>query len=327
MRQHRALRVALALLLIALCVGYGLWWRSTASRISAQSAAWIEARRAEGWTITTSKLDVGGFPFGWRLDAGAVVMARPDGTRVETGNLTARTVPWSRNVRVEADAIALQLPQGASRPAGMLNAAHGEALLDATNLARSAITLDMIAWAAGDAAPITAQRAKITRDADNVTASLDALHLAINSPLGDTVQRLELVTVAEPNLPHGLDAASMQQWREASGVMQLTSVTLQWGPLSLHGEGTAALDAQGRIELAGTSRLTGWSETIDALVASGSVKPNGGALAKAGLGMLANAKDGAPKEKSEVAIAVAIQGGQLYLGGIRLGPAPVLKMF
>src|SRR5262249_42837905 len=99
------------------------------------------------------------------------------------------------------------------------------------------------------------------------------------------------------------------------------------GPLSLNGEGTAALDAQGRIELAGTARLTGWNETIDALVATGNVKPNGGALAKAALGLLAKPKDGAPKEKSEVAVAVAIQDGQLYLGGIRLGPAPLLKIY
>jgi hypothetical protein len=119
----------------------------------------------------------------------------------------------------------------------------------------------------------------------------------------------------------------MQRWREASGVLQLTSVKLLWGPLTLAGEGTLALDAQGRVELAGTARLTGWSETVDALVASGSVKPNGGALAKAALGMLARPKEGGPKEKGEVSVAVAIQQGQLYLGGIRLGPAPPLRLF
>jgi hypothetical protein len=327
MRQHRALRVVLALLLVALCAGYTIWWRSTAARIAAQSSVWIDASRAEGWTIETGPLAVGGFPFGWRLDAGAATATRPDGTRIESKRLVAHSALWSRGVRVDGDAIALRLPAGASRPVGALEAAHGEAQLDFGAANRIDVTLDTVSWRAGDAAPVTARQAKLLREANNLSASLDELHLPNASPLGDTVQKLELAGTAEPSLPQGLDTASMQRWREASGVLQLGRVGLLWGPLSLTGEGTAALDAQGRIELAGTARLTGWSETIDALVATGSVKPNGGALAKAGLGMLAKPKDGAPKEKGEVQIAVAIQDGQLYLGGIRLGPAPVLKLF
>jgi hypothetical protein len=327
MRQHRALRVVFALLLALLCAFYALWWQSTAARIAAQSSAWIDARRAEGWVIETGNRNVGGFPFGWRLDAGAVAITRPDGLGVDTKSLTARITPWSRTVHIDGGAIVLRLPAGASRPAGTLDAVHGEARIDATDATHSDVLLETVSWRAGDAAPVAVRRAKLIRDANDLTVTLDELQLPTASPLGTTVQWLELASTAEPGLPQGLDAGSMQRWREASGVLQLTRVSLLWGPLSLAGEGTAALDAQGRVELAGTARLTGWSETIDALVASGSVKPNGGALAKAGLGLLAKPKDGAPKEKTEVAIAVAIQDGQLYLGGIRLGAAPILRLF
>ncbi|MDB5365120.1 MAG: hypothetical protein JWM77_1047 [Rhodospirillales bacterium] len=337
MRQHRALRVALLLVIVVACAGYTLWWRNVADRISAQSNGWIEAHRAEGWTIEieagdSGKLSVGGFPFGWRLDAGAVRLARQDGLRAELRDLSAYTAPWSpHRVRVEGNAIAATLPAGTTRPVGTLSASHGEALLDIGDAMRTQVTLDAPSWRAGDAAPVASRHAKLVweqrGDARNASLSLDELHLPVTSPLGETVQALDLAVTAEPPLPEGLDAASMQRWREASGVLQLTRVNLSWGPLTLAGEGTLALDAQGRVELAGTARLSGWSETIDALVASGSVKPNGGALAKAGLGMLAKPKEGGPKDKGEVTVAVAIQDGQLYLGGIRLGPAPPLRLF
>lgn len=333
MRQHRALRVALALLLITAGVGYGVWWRNVADRMSAQGAAWIDARRAEGWVVQTGKLRVGGFPLGWRLAAGAVTLARPDGLRAELRSLSAHLSPWSpRRLRVDADTITATLPAGTTRPLGTLTAMHGEGLFDVGADARGEITLDTPAWHAGDAAPVTSRRAQLVSTQQgagwNGSLSLVELHLPTTSPLGDTMQQLDLALAAESPLPQGIDAASMQRWREAGGVLQLPSVTLVWGPLSLSGQGTAALDAQGRLEFAGTSRLTGWSETIDALVASGSVKPNGGALAKAGLGMLAKAKNGGgAREQGEVAISVTIQDGQLYLGGIKLGPAPPLKLF
>jgi hypothetical protein len=330
MRQHRTLaRILIALLLLVALAGYTIWWRGVAQRIETQATAWVEARRAEGWTVTTGMLAVGGFPFGWTLDAGPTLLQRPEGLRLELAALSARAAPWSpHRVRVEGDRPTLALPAGAARPSGTLAAARAEALLDLASdghVVHGDAVLDAPAWT-DSTAPVAAQRAQLAWDENGNRArlTLTALHLPIASALGDTVQSVTLALAAEPRLPAGFDAASARAWRDDGGVLQLNDVSLAWGPLSLTGEGTLALDAQNRVELAGTTRMTGWSETIDAMVASGAARPNGGALAKAGLGLIAKPRaDG----KSEVAIAVGIQDGQLYLGGIRLGAAPRLSIF
>jgi hypothetical protein len=109
---------------------------------------------------------------------------------------------------------------------------------------------------------------------------------------------------------------ALAAWRDGGGVFQLRESEISWGPLWAAGDGTLALDQAMQPLAAGTVRIAGLSETLDALTAAGMLQPDPAKLAQIMFGALARppVEGGRP----EVKLPLSIQNGFVYMGPIKL---------
>ncbi len=141
----------------------------------------------------------------------------------------------------------------------------------------------------------------VANDAGPVFAfSADGIMLPDNVvwPLGRTIARFDCDgTVAGRMVSSPTVAAGVMAWRDGGGSVQLQNVVLNWGPLSLTGSATLALDDQLQPMGAGTSHITGYAATLDSLAKSGVLSRSASTAAKALLALLAGTPgDGGPDD-------------------------------
>jgi hypothetical protein len=108
-------------------------------------------------------------------------------------------------------------------------------------------------------------------------------------------------------------------WRDAGGTVELDRFALRWGDVAVNGSGTIALGPDMQPIGAFSGAVSGLDELLKALAAAGQLRM--GDLTLARLGLAALAKPG-PNGKPEVSTSFTIQNGQMYLGPLKLGPAP-----
>jgi hypothetical protein len=136
------------------------------------------------------------------------------------------------------------------------------------------------------------------------------------------VAHAELNLSFKGRLPGGTLANSIAAWRDDGGSIEINKVAVRWGPVDADGNGTLALDEQNRPLGAFTARWRGYDETIDALQATGQLKPFPAAAAKIALRALARQNKDGP---DEVQIPLTAQDGRLFVAGIPLLPVPPLR--
>src|SRR6185312_14842416 len=108
----------------------------------------------------------------------------------------------------------------------------------------------------------------------------------------------------------------------AGGAFDVKDFSLDWPPLSVAGNGTVALDEHLQPEGAFSTRIGGYSEAIDALVAQNDLDARGGALAKGVLGLLSkNSTNGG----REIQVSVTVQDQRLSVGPLQLLTLPAVS--
>jgi hypothetical protein len=80
-------------------------------------------------------------------------------------------------------------------------------------------------------------------------------------------------------------------WRDGGGSLEVQHLALVWGPLDLTGSATLALDDQLQPMGAGSARMVGYAETLDALAAHAVISRSAATAAKAVLSLLAHTPD------------------------------------
>jgi hypothetical protein len=155
----------------------------------------------------------------------------------------------------------------------------------------------------------------------DLTATIDALRLpapiAAAAVLGRDIQRFDIQGRLEGPVRGASLAQALTAWRDAGGAVQVTALALEWGNLRLNGDATLALDEQSRPLGAGTLRIAGAGETLDALAQSGTIDARNAAMLKIALAFLARNDPnnaGAPT----VQIPFAAQDGALSVHRFRL---------
>ncbi|HET8727348.1 MAG TPA: DUF2125 domain-containing protein [Alphaproteobacteria bacterium] len=333
MRPSRTLAVAGAAAILA--VAYAAYWFYAAGMVRDGLEAWIAETRQAGTEIQLSRLSVDGFPFAITATATDVRIARPDGLTWETALVEASARPWSWR------RIGVRLPDGqrlllAEIPdlSAAAEGGSGELLLDAGGrLAGAEMTFETVAMALPGIAELAtaetvagawAQKVPEGGGTPVVTAELAIESLALpQAPLPDlgaVVQNAELdLTVTGP-LPPRLTGPQLAAWRNRGGTVAIDLMAVDWGPLSARGAGTAALDAELQPTASVTADVTGFLETVDALVAAGLLESRPASYAKAGLSLLA----GAPDESGlrVLTLPAVLENRTLSLGPLALGSVP-----
>ncbi len=172
-------------------------------------------------------------------------------------------------------------------------------------------------------ARVTVPRLPATNHLDtDGTLALDVTGLTLPGAiptLGRVVDTVSARATLKGMIPSGPTPLALAHWRDDGGTLDLELQHLVWGPLQAVANGTLALDQNLQPVGALNATVIGPGALVDAVVASGAMRPNDGAFAKIALGMLSKpGANGTP----EVTLPARMQNGNLYLGPARLMAMP-----
>jgi len=345
------LLISLVVALALLAGADYLAWNWATQQMLVGYAAWVAGSRVQGWTVSSSEPQTGGWPAAARITVGDVFVSGgqadiPGGLawsadRVVLGVdffhphvLTVAPEGRQRlrladlpDIPYTADRLTVSLPMQADIPARSadLAADNLRAGLPASGTAGSSgltvgsLTLHL-QW------PPTAQPKEAALTAGLRAEDIDlpaAQPPAQAWPLGPRIASLGLDGALEGplSLTGGL-ASGAAAWRDAGGTVAVQRFTLRYGPLGLSASATLALDASMQPMGAGTARAVGLAETLDALAKSGAITAGAATAAHAVLALMTHAPEGGGP--AEVEVPLTLQDRTLAMGRIPLARMPEL---
>lgn len=327
-----------AVLLALLAAGHALLWFWLGNRLEEGFAAWAAARRAQGWQVEHGPPQRGGWPFAatlalpqFRLEGAAAtwqaesLVLRLSPPRLDRLGLEARgrqslrlglvDFPFTagrltaslpiENSTLPSEAVVQAELLRVGTPAGeagigdarlefhsRLTAAKGEPAL-ALRLAANQVALPP---ALAEASPIVAQ-------------------------LGPSLDRLAAdLSLTGPLPPGGNPARSAAAWRDGGGTLELHSLDLRWGRVSAAAMATMTLDEGLQPMGAGTLRLAGGGEVLDAAASAGLLTPRAATTARTVLALLSRTPpEGGPPR---IEVPLSLEDRVLALGGFPLAQLP-----
>lgn len=317
-------------ILLALGIAlHGAAWVWATERLRAGYEAWAAAMRLEGWMVEGDAPRRAGWPL-----AAELVISRPalaGGSEFVPGGMAwlgdevrLRLSPLSpRTLDIVLDGV--QRVRLAAFPE-----------ITATAAALTAEILPLGVWelrgravrvsAAGSAINAATLRAWLTPGGMRAEADEIALPQGYTWPLGATITAASaevLLFGAPAPAPQGATAAEQAaRWRDAGGRVDVPALAVQWGPLNAAGSGTGGLDAKLQPRAEAILRLQGSEAALDKLVQAGAVAPGAALAARAVLGLLARAPQGA--SPGTVSVPILVRDGLLYTGGIPLLRVPAI---
>lgn len=340
--RRLAFRVLLGggLLLALLAAGHALVWRAMASQLQDGFTAWAEARRAQGWRVEHAAPVRGGWPLSatltlprFRLAGGAATL--PGGMEWQAEALTLRVslprlgrlvveMPGRHRLRLgeaewpfAADRLTAEMPIERHVP-------PREAVLEAERL--------RVGTAAGTVEALHAWLAVETRTTAIEGEPAISLHgeaetVQLPMPPGPTppllaslgrslaMLRVDLALTG-PVPPGRHPRLRAEAWRDGGGTLELRGLDLHWGPVAATSTATMALDEALQPMGAGTLRLTGATEALDAAASAGLLTQGGAGTARMVVGLLSRRPaDGGPPRLD---VPLTLEGRMLTLARIPL---------
>ncbi|WP_092962389.1 DUF2125 domain-containing protein [Falsiroseomonas stagni] len=339
-RRPLAPRIALGVLvaLAALGAGHALLWRAMAAEIEQGFATWVQVRRAQGWRVDHAAPVRAGYPLSAALilpnlrieggeatlPGGFVLQAERAVLRVALPRLDRLRVemPGAQRLRIgddeyrfAADTLVALVPlEGGTPPRG------GEVLAERLRLSTPA---GPMAVGSARATLDTSSTATEGEAALEVTATAEEIDLPA-APGGRAAafgRRIAAfgaeMALSGPVPPGRFPVVRAESWRDAGGTLEVKSLSLRWGPVGATAAATLALDEGLQPMGAGSIRLTGAAEALDALAEAGLVGRRAAATARAILPLMSRPN---PAGQPEVEVPLTIEDRTLAVARI-----PVLR--
>ncbi|MBC7951555.1 MAG: DUF2125 domain-containing protein [Rhodospirillaceae bacterium] len=334
------MRRVLAIFAIALAVaslGYTAYWFHVAGLLRKGLESWADQRRSQGWTVSWSEMNTGGYPLHVRLDLDTPHLANPSGLAWTAERLTGNADPFNwTQLRLAAPG-----RHQFDGPGGHMDVTVASARAD-VNLDRRGIAEDATLLVSGITAtgltpePLTISGLALAWDPLPVTKPDHSTATVRFSATAHGIMLPELpglpldrrVTLAEITgrimgvLPKGPLTESVPRWSAEGGTVELDHVTLEWEPLALEGDGTIALDPAGQPLVAMSARMRGFGPLMDRLAESGTVEPSAANAAKIVLSLMAKPD---AKGRPSVPVPVSLQDGALFLGPAKVAKVPQIN--
>lgn len=142
-------------------------------------------------------------------------------------------------------------------------------------------------------------------------------------PFGNTIaEGLFSLRIMGP-VPDFSKKESVAAWNDASGVFEFDRFYVVWGPVTVNANGTVGLSPSLQPEGAFSGRIEGLDQGIDALARQGAITKRQEALVRNSINVLS--RPSGLTGNSTPIVPISIQGGNLYLGPVRLMDLPDLK--
>lgn len=325
-------------------VGYGAIWAVAGFQLRGGVLDWIEAREAEGYRVAYSGLGLGGFPFAARVTLAAPVVTAPDGRALGWSWAGDRAAVEASPLRPNGLTIKLAGEEALSvNVAGKLKTYRGHAeeftLFTGGEAATGRLTVRGLAMAAeepGDAIGLdqltaTGSFTKRMPPAEpdtgyvlNLSGAGLRLPRALNLPLGNTISHIAAdATVIGSAAPSASLHDTLARWRDGGGSVHFSALRFDYGPLSLDGEGTLALDDEAQPVGAFSVRVQGFQQTVTDLAARGIIDDQAASKARIALAFLAGAaRQGVP---ATVKVPLAVRDRLLSVGSVPLLKVPEIE--
>jgi hypothetical protein len=345
MRKRRRLwrfPAILILPLILLALGWTGVWYVAAGRVSANLLAWERQQRAQGWTITHGQPRRSGWPMaagvrlpgikvsgGSRYVAGGVVW-QADGLTLAVDIRHLGKLYWGVTGRQSlAVAKGPAIPFQATTFAGQMALSPG----DAARLLRlhAAGLIAAIRAADGTPQPLSvatldaAVSADGTADATGNALIVAARMAGVGLPphllpvLGRSLRSLSFDMALSGPVPAMPDpSAGVTAWQKAGGSLALRALHLADGTLTLSGHGRFQLDASLSPEGTVALHLAGLHDTVERLVAQGTLTRPEATAILAVLGLMMR-----PVGADALDAPVSLRDGLISLGAIPLLRLPL----
>ena len=309
--MRRRIWIPVVGLLVLLPVADAVLWHFAVGRLEAGFDAWVVRSKAVGWSIGRGRSVSGGWPWAATLEIRDVAIVGgtslvPGGVAWRVPSVTLR-IPMLRPHSMDIEAFGEQHLRIGDLPEGVLT---GSRLLAVLGLAPDNESRDLEILAerprfqsaaggtlAAAQASLRVQLPPSVRTGDiqsGFAFDTEAVALPASGrwPLGATIRQLSIDGTLEGPIPSARPPVPWATaWRDGGGSLQIHNMSLIWGPLSLTGAATLALDDQLQPMGAGTSKVTGYATTLDALATSGALSRSAATAAKAVLSLLAGSGD------------------------------------
>jgi hypothetical protein len=342
-RKRRLLLLALVALM-ALGAGHALLWRAMANQLEAGWQSWVQLRRAQGWQVAHAPPVRGGWPFSatltldrLRLEGAATTVPGGLGFTAQRAVLRVE-LPWLDRLQVDlpgqqrlrlgpteypftADRLTAILPLERDTPP-----ASAELLAERLRIGTPAGGVEMarasLAVSGSSSATDTEAALALTLSAGGV----DLPPAAPGDPLARFGRRIETVSAdlaLSGPLPGGrAPAPRAEAWRDGGGTLELRTLALRWGPLGGAAAATLAFDDTLQPMGAGTLRLVGAADALDALAEAGLIGRRAALTARGLLPLVSrpSAETGAP----EIEVPLTLEDRTLSLARIPVMRIPLL---
>ncbi len=347
--MRRRVWILTAAVLAALPLVDTILWQMAVRRLEAGLEAWATRGREAGFTVSHGRTAAGGWPLAatltisdmaigggnpllpgsasWRAPAVVLTVALSDPRFLEIEAEGTQHLRWPGlpDLEVTAGRLVAGTTLAAADESrdvellitGLTVTTLGPGPIRRTSIARARSHVSFNALAsAGDQATAGEPALQFTLDAAEI-----GLPDTLRWPLGHKVGALVLAGGVSGPLPTPRQIGPwVTAWRDGGGSMELRRVGLEWGPLNLTGSATLALDDQLQPMGAGSSHLTGYAATLDALAGSGALTRSAAVAAKAVLSLLAGTP--AEGETPDVDVPLTLQFRTLSMRQVPLVRLP-----
>lgn len=326
-----------AILLALLAAAHGLFWYWLGNQLQDGFEAWAAARRAEGWRVEHGTPQRGGWPLAatltlpqFRLEGGAAWQADSLVLRLSPPRLDRLGLEAQGRQRLRLGLA--EFPLAADRLTASLpvetSALPSEAEAEAANLR---ILTPAGEAGIGDARLELHSRLAAARGEPALALRLAASQVALPpalaeaSPIiarfGRSLDRLAAELALTGPVPSGgIPAGMARAWRDGGGRLELRSLDLRWGRIAATAMATLTLDEGLQPMGAGTLRLAGGGEVLDAAASTGLLAPRAAATARTVLTLLSRTPpEGGPPQ---IEVPLTLEGGILALARFPLVQIP-----
>ncbi len=341
---RRGLLVIVAVL--AFSMVYVIYWVGAAYYFSQTVTGWLEAHRDAGYQVDFGDYRFSGFPVLFRLDFKNPSFAAPNAPNAQPPwawrgvHAVAESSPWSPltlSVRAPGEhslditqdgetvtyagsigELTAVLPLGGSwPPQGKLTIRDLDMRAEGgVRVAVRRAVVDIKRLGGSGADPQT-PTVRFALDAGGVTAPA-----AFALPFGDSIAQLFLEGQILGYIEPGPAPESLARWRDAGGVLEISRLNVNYGPLNMWSAGAMALDPQLQPIGAFTAKVKGFFEAVSRLRKAGLINGKAALTATVMLGAMARkSKEGGP---STLNLAFTIQDRKIYAGPAPLAEVPAI---
>lgn len=139
------------------------------------------------------------------------------------------------------------------------------------------------------------------------------------------ISKLAIVTELHGHLPQPVSAQSLMAWRDAGGTLEVTSLDLNWGEVTLTAEGSLALDEDMRPLGALTLKAVNVLPLVRYLASLDLIDKDTAPVLAEGIATITALGDTGTAQ-NPLSLPLTIQGGQILLGPIPIATVgPVLQ--